>query len=185
MSNWLRYEKAMANKAYIAIIEECVNLLTTRGSFSKEEVVEKTGYGGMEDDLRWDYVKRHIEESYKTELISLGAAYFRRHSKADEISIPAKYIAIGHAKRTCGFAIASHENGHLLRKRLEVKVKRANGAIKSRDKTQLLGQSLGVLLNQEPTPQIEHKDTTGDNDGHLTNHEESKSHESKSGQNGA
>jgi hypothetical protein len=132
MASWYRFETAAANRVYIDIADDAAERLHRVGYFAKAEVLKATGYGIFEDDLRWDYVRRMIEEKYKTELVPLCAAFFKRESKD---IVPGKLIAGGHGKRTAGYAITSQKNEHLVLARLNRRRAQADGNAEKANKT--------------------------------------------------
>lgn len=160
MSRYLQFKKAQASKVYREIVTEVEEALTSIGYFHKATVLTKLGYDDFDDAIRWDYVKRMVEEQYKTELICLAEAFFKRHSKEDERHFPAKYTSTGHGKRAHGFAIASPENGHFVIQRLRVKHNIMLGAHKSANRLRSIAQQAGVANLPAPTLQI----TDGTND---------------------
>jgi len=156
MSKWLRLESARNNKVYIEIVTEALIRLTERGSFSKDGVLEATGYDVI-GDIRWDYVVRIIEEDHDTKLMAMAESYFKRHATDSEITSPEKYIAHGHGKRTAGYAIIRRENGHLVTHVLKIKEDRAIGCVKAANRTLEVGRTAGVeqLINRRALPLAE------------------------------
>ena len=149
MTKWLRYDQASKSKPYKEIANVAAERLTAGGSFQKEEVLEKTGYAVF-DDIRWDYIKRMIEEEHATELVPLAGVYFQpRKSRDRELAgdpkiFPARYIATGHGKKTAGYAIASEDNGHFVVEILKIKTNRARGMMKAAETTREVGSKAHV-----------------------------------------
>lgn len=161
MAKWLRYEKALASKVYRDIAADASDRLHDSGHFAKEDVLESTGYQVISDDIRWDYIKRMIEEQYDVELVPLAFAYFKRHSKKEEMTVPARFIATGYGKRTVGFALVSEQNGHLVLSHLDRKRGKIAGAVKSANKS--------LSKAKQAIPSLEHNlDLPELADHHLT-----------------
>jgi hypothetical protein len=136
MTKWLKMEKARSSPIYTAIIEAAVTQLHEVGQFAKQDVLDIAGCSALDESaIRWDYVKRIIEEDHNTELMPLAAAFFRRHAKAEEAVFPERFIATGYGKKTVGFAICSQKNGHFVTQILRTKRTRALGVRKSADTT--------------------------------------------------
>ena len=141
MPKWLRFEVARASEVYCKIIEDAVTKLHDVGHFAKIDVLKATGYDVFdENEIRWDYVKRIIEEDHDTELVPLASAFFKRHAREEEVVFPWRFIAQGYGKKTAGFAIVSQRNGHFVTQHLRLKRARTSGAIKGADKTLHIGQ---------------------------------------------
>jgi hypothetical protein len=167
MAAYMRIADARTCKVHEEIVHAATDRLTTVGSFSKDEVLMATGFLMMVDSIRWDYVKRIIEEDYKTELIPLAARAFRRANQEErkqypelktprqwQTTFPEKFIASGHGKKTYGFAIATKDNAMYVIKLLEIKKGRAEGARKALARTEAIAQREHVLehIMQLPAP---------------------------------
>jgi hypothetical protein len=155
MAKYLRYEKAKASKVYMEIVEQAEQRLLDHGVFNKEEVVARCGYTEISHDLRWDYIRRTIEDGHNTELIPLAPAYFRRHSKELEKSFTEKFVAKGNGRGTVGYAIASEQNGHFIIHRLKSKMKLAHSFGESAERTKAIGIRVGAIPSSAPLQQIE------------------------------
>ena len=148
---YLRYEKAKQNKHYALLVEKAIIRLADYGNFSKAEVLEDCDFDLFDENtFRWDYVKRAIEEQdaeRDTELIPLALSFFKRRPSdptIEPMSLAKKWIAHGHGKKTAGYCNVSEENGDLVIEQLIIKTGRANGMIKSREKTRRVGYRSGV-----------------------------------------
>lgn len=131
MSKYLRKEKARACPVHMAVLDECARQLNLHGVFEKSDVLETLNLSAMVDAVRWDYVRDFLEGELGCEMVPLAAAYFKRHSKNEERVNPQKFIALGHGKKTTGYATVTHENDHLFVCRLETKRAMANGVGKA------------------------------------------------------
>ena len=126
------------------------------GRFSKDEVLAATGYDVFDDtSVRWDYIKRIIEEDHNTELIPMASVFFRenqrmgrkdkRHGAAyPPDRFPERYIATGYGKKTAGFVIATNENGHFVVHRLKMIRGGVRGKIKKGNRSLTIGQRAGI-----------------------------------------
>lgn len=156
MTKYLRYEAAKASTVYRAIIDDAIERLVDVGRFAKAEVLAATGYDVFDDEaIRWDYVKRIIEEEHDTELIPMASVFFRdgqrdgrrdkRHGSAfPPEQFPERYIATGHGKKTAGFVIASNINGHFVVHCLKMVRGNVRGKIAKGNKTLKIGQRVGI-----------------------------------------
>ena len=151
MAKWLRFAEAVKNPHYQAVINEAVERLTRVGSFSIDEILESTGLSVFHDSIRFDYVRRAIEEEYNTDLIPLSKAYFKHHAAKLERTFPGRFIATGHGKNIHGFALATAENGHFVLYQLQHKHKRTVGHANAHDRMVEIGQRVGVVA---PRPQF-------------------------------
>jgi hypothetical protein len=142
---YLRYEKAIASKVYREIVDECVVRLNDHGTCIKQDVLDRTGYDAVSDDLRWDYIRRMIETSYDTELIPLAPSFMKRHRKQEEITFTERFVARGNGRRTIGYANASQQNGHFVIHRMMMKTKMAKGFTESAERTRALGVRVGAI----------------------------------------
>ena len=145
MAKYLRYSAALASKVYLEIVMQAELRLADHGTFSKHEVVKDSGFEPFESEIRWDYVRRMIEEKHDTELIPLAPSYYRRHSKQEELEFTEKFVAKGNGRHTVGYCVASERNGHFVIHRLELKMRMANAFIESAERTRSLGLRVGAL----------------------------------------
>jgi hypothetical protein len=149
--SYLLYEKAKASAAYIALVATAVNSLTTKGSFSRVEVMAANPqYAVFEDAVNWKYVVRMIEEQEKVTLIPLAASYFKRHARIDEKSFPERFAAVGYGKKTAGYALATLQYGHFVVYLLEHKRKRADGVAKAVNKSYAAAAGAGIAVTGQP-----------------------------------
>jgi len=128
MSKYLRKEKARSCPVHMAIMDECAKQLNLHGVFEKDDVLSVLSLDAMVDAIRWDYVRGFLEEELGCEMVPLAAAYFKRHKRSEEKVNPQKFIALGHGKKTAGFATVTQDNDHLFICRIETKRAMANGA---------------------------------------------------------
>lgn len=142
---YIKYPTAIKSKVYIELAEAGEARLTVVGSFSKEEVLEITGYDVVAPEaINWEYVRRMIQERGSTELIPLASAFFKRHREKDVMQFPRRFIAGGTGKATAGYCIASEGNGHFVIERLKMKRGAIQGAVKSLESSHSVAQRAGV-----------------------------------------
>lgn len=163
MSKFLRYSTAVQSRVYRELLEEAELRLIEIGHFAKIDVTDRVGYSAIADDIRWDYIRRMIEEKHKTELIPLGPAFFKRHKREEEINpmFTEKFVARGNGRGTVGFALASKENGHFIVHRLKLKTKMSKAFAESAEHTRALGVRVGVpeLMGSTPLALEDKNDT--------------------------
>jgi hypothetical protein len=150
MSKFLRYRIAVQSKVYQELVEETERQLVEIGHFAKINVANRAGYAAVFDDIRWDYIRRMIEEKHNTELIPLGPAFFKRHIKKEEVSFTEKFVARGNGRGTVGYAIASEQNGHFVIHRLNLKIKMSKAFADSAEDTRALAVRVGAIKPIEP-----------------------------------
>lgn len=111
-----------------------IKALENPGFFAKDEVVSKLGYGTLADSVRWDHLRRFIEDELGCELIPLAKAFFHKSEKIDKTTkrrrpagrddpaevkrVPERFIAWGNGKRAFGYASVVQANGNLVVRRL-------------------------------------------------------------------
>jgi len=127
VSKYLRKEKARACPVHMAIMDECAKQLNLHGVFEKSEILSNLSLDAMVDAVRWDYVREFLEDELGCEMVPLASAYFKRHKKSEEQVNPQKFIAMGHGKKTTGYATVTQGNDHLFVCRVEAKRAMANG----------------------------------------------------------
>lgn len=146
MMKYLRFEKAMQSKVYRELVDEAMMILSDFGVFAKQDVINRAGYDAIADDIRWDYVRRIIEDSHDTELIPLAPRYFKRHKHDEEVRFTELYVAKGNGKKTVGYATACEENGHFVIHRIKFKKKLADAFMKSAERSRQIGVRRGALI---------------------------------------
>jgi len=153
----MRYssEKAVKTCAlHDKIKTACVDALTKVGYFAKDEVLNDLAFGTIADSVRWDLLRRFIEEDMGCELIPLAKPFFHR-GEVDRATrkrppagrddpealqrVPQRFIAWGNGKRAFGYASINEANGALVIKRLEY---RRNVAIGTRAKATKLASDM-------------------------------------------
>jgi len=127
---YVRKDDARKCPVHTAVLEEANNQLAEYGYFAKSDVVKDVGMIVMTDSIRWDYLAEFIKEDGKCELIPLAQRFWKM--KADErVAHPEQAIAMGHGKKTMGYALVSCAGGALAIRRLEHKRSMANGVGKA------------------------------------------------------
>lgn len=164
MNKYLRFADAQKSRVYRELVSCATQRLEDHGVFNKDEVLGHTGLMEISDSIRWDYIRKMIEDEFDTELIPLALSYFKRHSKKNEVKEPAKYIATGHGKRTVGFANGTQEHGHFLVHRMKLKENVAKGVEASAAKTRNRAEGQGIPLpsREEPLRIVAGKESISD-----------------------
>lgn len=150
MAKFLRFDKAVQSKVYSEIVQECEIKLEDKGYFAKIDVIDGAGYDAIADDIRWDYVRRMIEERHETELIPLAPSYFKRHRRDEEKQFTEKFVARGNGRRTVGYANASEQNGHFVIHRIKIKTKMSVAFATSAERTRQIGIRQGAISADVP-----------------------------------
>lgn len=127
MSKYLRREKARECPIHMMVTDEAAKHLELHGVFEKQSILDDLNLAAMTDAIRWDYVREFLEEEQGCELVPLAASYFKRHKKEEERVNPQRFIALGHGKKTMGFAAVVPEHDHLVVARLQHRKSMANG----------------------------------------------------------
>ena len=128
---YLRKEAARGCPVHMAVYNAALGQLVANGVFSKADVVDSLNFVAISDSIRWDYVREFIVEDQGVELIPLAQSFFNRHPKAEETVNPAKFLAQGYGKKTCGFAAVTTENDHLVIARIKQRHAISNGVADS------------------------------------------------------
>lgn len=113
-NKFLRRERARCCPIHTAVLSEAADRLAHSGVFSKDEIVTALRYEVIEDAIRWDYIREFLESDHDCTLVPLAGAYFKRHRLAEEFANTARFIAMGHGKKTAGYAAVTPENSHLV-----------------------------------------------------------------------
>lgn len=121
MSKFLRREAAVKCKIHQEVKKAAIEKLGLHGVFEKDEVLDELQYKAVTDAIRWDYIREFIQEEQGCELVPLASTYFKRHSRAQEIANPSRFIAGGHGKKTAGYAAVEPQNDHLVVAKLKIK----------------------------------------------------------------
>lgn len=121
MSKFLRREAAIKCPIHRYVKKAAYKKLQLHGVFEKDEILEELDFKAVSDSIRWDYIREFIQEEYECELVPLASTYFKRHSRAQEIANPSRFIAGGHGKKTAGYAAVEPQNDHLVVAKLKIK----------------------------------------------------------------
>ena len=128
MSRFLRKEKARVCPIHNAVYDAAAARLGHDGVFSKEEIIEALRFDAVADAIRWDYIREFLEHDQGCSLTPLAAAYFKRHKREAEILNTSRYIAVGHGKKTAGYAAVTPANDHLVVAQVIIRKRMLNGA---------------------------------------------------------
>lgn len=143
-NRWMRKDEALNSAPYQALIKEGTALLKTQGYFSKDQVLEGSGMVTVGDSIRWDYLREFLEDASGVHLLCVSRGFFDKYvvdRKGKKVKRngkplttaehrrenPGHYLALGHGKKTFGFALMKTDGGVLAIKVLGVKNKIANG----------------------------------------------------------
>jgi hypothetical protein len=153
MSNkYLRREVARGCPVHKIVMEEAGRELEQHGFFSKEDVLDSCRMSAMAESIRWDYVKEFLQEDNLTELIPLASSFFKRHSTKSVEVRPEKFLAMGHGKKTAGYAcVRAQANEPLVICRLEQRRSLSNG----------VGKAFALLVEnvKKANPKIDYEPT--------------------------
>ena len=111
--------------------------LHSHGYFHKQEVLEQLSFEAVAEAIRWDYISEFIRDDLSEEIVPLAQAFWTG-TKADKAAKrkitpelrkknPGAYLAMGHGKRTAGYALVSVDDHRLAVKHLAFKRSLANG----------------------------------------------------------
>jgi len=134
---WLRKEKARLCPIHQAVLEATLDELHSHGYFHKQEVLEQLSFEAVAEAIRWDYISEFIRDDLSEEIVPLAQAFWTG-TKADKAAKrkitpelrkknPGAYLAMGHGKRTAGYALVSVDDHRLAVKHLAFKRSLANG----------------------------------------------------------
>ena len=134
---WLRKEKARLCPIHQAVLQTTLDELHTHGYFHKQEVLEQLSFDAVAEAIRWDYISEFIRDDLSEEIVPLAQAFWTG-TKADKAAKrkitpelrkknPGAYLAMGHGKRTAGYALVSVDDHRLAVKHLSFKRNLANG----------------------------------------------------------
>jgi hypothetical protein len=128
MGAFIKYSTAQKCPVHQAIAEMAADYLTRPpGVFHKEKVIDKCNMRAIASSIRWDYVKRMIEEEWGQPdmLFPLAQSFWtgprdkdgnltvdESALDKDKVLNPGKYIASGHGKKTAGYGLICDETGH-------------------------------------------------------------------------
>jgi hypothetical protein len=127
MLKYLRKEVARSCPIHTAVADKAAAALADKGVFSKDAIIDTLNFGAIIDSIRWDYIREFIEEDQKCDLVPLAQTYFKRHPKVEERVNPERFLAMGHGKKTFGYAAVVPQNDHLVIARIEQRKAVANG----------------------------------------------------------
>ena len=130
-TKYLRKEVARKCAIHSAVIEKCAERLTSNAVFEKKEVINSLSFQAIESAIRWDYIAQFISEEQGIELIPMAQRFFNRHKASEREVAPEKFIAMGHGKKTVGYASVFLNDGVFALKKLENRKAMANGAGKA------------------------------------------------------
>lgn len=152
MTAFIRKVTALKCPVHLAIVDIAQDSLVQSGYFNKDEVLRKSGFTAMSESIRWDYIIEFIKNGILIqedlngdrfavlgvdgdELIPLAQAFWNKQRKGNTPAsspenrklFPQKYIAMGHGKKTAGYALVNFEGGHMALRTLKQKEAMKNG----------------------------------------------------------
>lgn len=135
-------------KIHEAVLNRCVDDLTTSMVFNKEKVLAVLGLAGVANAIYWDYIRRKIENYTITdetgspigvELLPVSTAVFRRWKPNMKINS----MLAGPGGKCAGYALASFNGGQLALASVGLRINQVNGAAKAtRDRAAVMVKSL-------------------------------------------
>ena len=128
---YLRREVARSCPIHSVVLDKCSDALADFGVFEKKDIIDGLNFSAIEGAIRWDYISEFLAEDQGIELVPLAQRYFTRHPKAERAVAPEKFIAMGHGKKTMGYACVELEGGVFAVKRLQTKKALSNGVGKA------------------------------------------------------
>jgi len=128
---YLRREVARSCPIHSVVLDKCSDALADFGVFEKKDIIESLTFAAIEGAIRWDYISEFLAEDQGIELVPMAQRYFTRHPKAERAVAPEKFIAMGHGKKTMGYACVELEGGVFAIKRLQTKKAQSNGVGKA------------------------------------------------------
>jgi len=157
MSKYLRRDVAEASKIYQDIKNRAIGHLKKTGAFRKDHVVDELDLIPFADSIRWDYVRDMIRgEAEGLDVIPMADSYFRSRVKVDDAmvrntselqqSLPERFIAMGHGKKTAGYALVEPRNGHFIVVVARNKFARATGVKASAERFTSKARQMGCVL---------------------------------------
>jgi hypothetical protein len=130
-ARFLRRETAKKCPIHAAVLQKARDDLAEKGYFSKADIIERLQFGAIDDSIRWDYIADFIREEDGTELIPMAERFFKRSNPVHRATSPEKFMAMGHGKKTAGYALLTVDNGVYALKTLKVKRGMSNGVGKA------------------------------------------------------
>ncbi len=125
--------KFAACKVHQEVVGVAVEHMNTRGSFSKDEVLAETGFTGVADSIRWDYVREAIERELGVHTVPVVSRFFSKRPGFSKELSPEKFVASGYGKKTAGFAAVRDETAPLAGSWLSSVAAKAEGAVAAAD----------------------------------------------------
>lgn len=151
---YIRRETVKECPVHLAILDKAQDHLIENGYFSKEEVLEGIGMPAMADYVRWDYIIDFLKEGIKVrvdssgqkyvdetnaekyEVVPLAKSFWRKRNYKKKLAStpqnrrenPEQFIALGHGKKTAGYALVDFEDGIMAVRQLAHKEAIRNGA---------------------------------------------------------
>jgi hypothetical protein len=185
MGAFIKKSTALKCPVHLAVVDKAQDALMGNGYFNKERILERTGMIAMQESIRWDYIADFIKagiaikkddngEQYADltvdgcELVPLAQSFWNKKPKGDvpastaitRMKFPEKYIAMGHGKKTAGYALVDFEDGVMALRQLDHKEAMSNGTAKAFKKyaDALVRRN---ILEQKYTKKIEDKSGVG------------------------
>ena len=130
-----------------AVLSECLDDLVKQQVFSKDDVLKRLGYGGIEAAVYWDYIRRKIEhggmsahDAKEMELLPVSSMFFRRRRKK---GMSLNSLLAGPGGKAAGFALATINDGQIALATVTVWRNRKNGMVDAaRKRGDLLASAL-------------------------------------------
>jgi hypothetical protein len=116
------------------------------GCFSKEEVITETNMAGVENAIRWDYIREFLSTELGP-LVPVVSRFFKTRPGYSHALNPEKFVAQGYGKKTAGFALVRDETVELATSYLINRVVVADKTVVAADQLKGEFKAVGVLID--------------------------------------
>lgn len=157
---YIQRKTALICPIHTAVKERASELLEQRGFFEKDEVIKALNFGTVSDAIRWDYIAEFLADEQGIELVPMAQRFFDTSKKVlrtksvDILAAPSKFIAMGHGKKTMGYA-SVETHGGIFAVRVLTQRKALKNGVGEAYTNYLDKLRARNLLTSEGTPQIE------------------------------
>lgn len=125
MGGFIKFGTARKCPIHNAVALEAAAMLEASGYFAKQSVVDNLNYAAVEESIRWDYIRRMIDEDWKQEISPITLAGIREAKRGGELT--GRHIAGGNGRKTYGYASIVEKNHKLVIARIQNKMAIARG----------------------------------------------------------
>ncbi len=125
MGGFIKFGTARKCPIHNAVALEAAAMLEASGYFAKQSVLDNLNYAAVEESIRWDYVRRMIDEDWEQEISPITQAGIREAKRGGELT--GRHIAGGNGRKTYGYASIVEKNRKLVIARIEKKMAVSKG----------------------------------------------------------